>query len=154
MGLQSPKRMDEEKNSRFVYLHFTEVLKTRDGHNPKDLANRIYRYELVGNHLIGPNLLLDLPATPEPYHNGGKILIGPDNNLYVVVGDIGLGREEIEKSSKVQNNEEGPDPDGKLESFVSHRMAVKWMIKESLVTNILSICITHMAFETVFGNGL
>jgi glucose/arabinose dehydrogenase len=113
LGIAVAKRLDEDKDSRFVYLHFTEVLNTRDGHNPEDLANRIYRYELVGNHLIGPNLLLDLPATPEPYHNGGKILIGPDDNLYVVVGDMGLGREEIEKSSKVQNNEEGPDPDGR-----------------------------------------
>ena len=77
------------------------------------LANRIYRYELVGNHLIRPNLLLDLPATPDPYHNGGKILIGPDDNLYIVVGDMGLGRKEIEKSSTVQNNIEGPDPDGR-----------------------------------------
>jgi aldose sugar dehydrogenase len=113
LGIAVAKRMDEEKDSRFVYLYFTEVLKNQDVHDPEALANRIYRYELVGNRLIGPNLLLDLPATPEPYHNGGKILIGPDDNLYVVVGDMGLGREEIEKSSKVQNNEEGPDPDGR-----------------------------------------
>jgi aldose sugar dehydrogenase len=113
LGIAVAKRMDEERDSRFVYLLFTEVLKNQDGQNPEDLANRIYRYELVGNHLIDPNLLLDLPATPDPYHNGGKILIGPDDNLYVVVGDMGLGRKEIEKSSKVQNNKEGPVPDGR-----------------------------------------
>jgi aldose sugar dehydrogenase len=30
-----------------------------------------------------------------------------------VVGDMGLSRKEIENSSKVQNNKEGPDPDGR-----------------------------------------
>jgi glucose/arabinose dehydrogenase len=40
-------------------------------------------------------------------------MVGPDNTLYVVVGDMGLGRKEIEKSSEAQNNREGPAPDGR-----------------------------------------
>jgi aldose sugar dehydrogenase len=38
--------------------------------------------------LVNPKLLLDLPAVPGPRHMGGVISIGPDNNLYVSVGDL------------------------------------------------------------------
>jgi glucose/arabinose dehydrogenase len=53
----------------------------------------IYRYELVDNKLVNPKLLLNLSAKPgfyiTPDHVGGKILIGPDQNVYVVIGDVG-----------------------------------------------------------------
>ena len=52
------------------------------------LGNRLYRYELVDNKLVNPKMLLDLPADPGPRHNGGDVLIGPDKNLYITVGDI------------------------------------------------------------------
>jgi glucose/arabinose dehydrogenase len=103
----------EASVSTYVYLQFTEDPKNRDSHSAEPSANRVYRYELVDNHLINPSLLLDLPAYPNPYHNGGKIIVGPDNNLYIVVGDMGLGRKDIDKSSMVQNNREGPAPDGR-----------------------------------------
>jgi glucose/arabinose dehydrogenase len=56
------------------------------GNDP--LGNRPYRYEFLNNKLVNPKLLLDLPAKPIPIHNGGKIVIGPDNNVYLVVGDL------------------------------------------------------------------
>jgi glucose/arabinose dehydrogenase len=43
---------------------------------------------LNNNKLVNPKLLLDLPAIPGPRHNGGAIIIGPDNNLYVPIGDV------------------------------------------------------------------
>ena len=33
-------------------------------------------------------LILDLPAAPGPYHQGGKLKIGYDNYLYAVIGDL------------------------------------------------------------------
>jgi hypothetical protein len=30
-----------------------------------------------------------LPLTPGTIHNGGVVLIGPDNNVHTVVGEIG-----------------------------------------------------------------
>ena len=38
--------------------------------------------------LINPKLLLSIPSFPDPAHIGGIIDIGPDNNLYVTVGNF------------------------------------------------------------------
>ena len=56
----------------FVYLYYTNA--------GAHLGNHIYRYEFVGNKLINPKLILNLPASPGPIHDGGKVDIGPDKN--------------------------------------------------------------------------
>lgn len=111
---------DNKQGSTYVFLYYAEV----DGKDHEELeddseagdeneeereniANRVYRYELVGNELVNPRLLLDLPGTPGPYHNGGEITIGPDGNLYVVVGDV------RNDDGLAQNNLEGEEPDGR-----------------------------------------
>ena len=38
---------------------------------------------------MNPMLMLDLPALPGPRYNGGPVVIGPDNNVYVIIGDVG-----------------------------------------------------------------
>jgi aldose sugar dehydrogenase len=73
------------------------------------IGNRLYRYELVNNKLVNPKLLLDLPGTPGPAHNGGAIQIGPDNNVYVTIGDLN----NKDTSMKVQNVQRGENPDGR-----------------------------------------
>ena len=94
----------------YVFLFYSETL-AKDGGNP--VGNRLYRYELVNNDtLVNPKLLLDLPATPGPSHNGGVVTIGPDNNVYVVVGDLNY----LNKSSAntlAQNVDGSPLPDGR-----------------------------------------
>ena len=80
------------------------------------MGNRVYRYELAGDRLIKPKLLLDLPAGPGYAHNGGKILNGPDHNLYVPIGDLLRGNkttENIKNISKV---------DGSLAFFALQKM--------------------------------
>lgn len=59
-----------------------------------------------GTRLIKPQLLLDLPATPKPTHNGGVVTIGPDNYVYTVIGDVDVHR------NPAQNKESGKDVDG------------------------------------------
>jgi aldose sugar dehydrogenase len=74
----------------YVFLYFTEI-NGKDGDDRKGIepiGNRLYRYEFVDDKLVNPKLLLDLPAYPGPRHNGGAIEIGPDNNIYIPVGDI------------------------------------------------------------------
>jgi len=88
-----------DKNVTHVFLYYTES-KSKDGGDECDvpthckpgndpLGNRLYRYDLVSNKLVNPKLLLDLPSTPGPAHNGGIVKIGPDNNVYVVLGELG-----------------------------------------------------------------
>ena len=50
--------------------------------------------------------MLDLPALPGPRYNGGPVVIGPDNNVYVIIGDVGG------HTTMVQNFENGSEPDG------------------------------------------
>ena len=76
----------------YVFLYFTEIESAdredvSQGNDP--IGNRLYRYEFVNNNtLVNPKLLLDLPAVPGPRHNGGAIMVGPDNNLYIPIGDV------------------------------------------------------------------
>jgi aldose sugar dehydrogenase len=71
-----------KQGSNFVFLYFTE------SQDNEPLRNRIYRYEWNGRELTNPVLMLDLPAMPGPYHDGGKLEVGPDNYLYAVIGDL------------------------------------------------------------------
>ncbi|HYX57272.1 MAG TPA: PQQ-dependent sugar dehydrogenase [Nitrososphaeraceae archaeon] len=97
LGIAVAKNLTGPTINTYVFVYFTES--TADGNddcpspghcNPgsEPLGNRLYRYELVNNKLINPKLLLDLPATPGPGHNGGAIRIGPDNNIYVPIGEL------------------------------------------------------------------
>jgi glucose/arabinose dehydrogenase len=101
----------------FVFLYYTEQHEAYDNvyaKNPTEnvdviqntttqgLSNHLYRYEMDYQHnkLTNRKLLLDLPASPPPAsssilssspgdHNGGKVIIGPDENVYVTIGDVG-----------------------------------------------------------------
>lgn len=100
----------------YVFLYFTETESVdrediNEGNDP--IGNRLYRYELVNDKLVNPKLLLDLPATPGPRHNGGAIVIGPDNNLYIPVGDIDGTYQSEESETLAQNFPGGVQPDGR-----------------------------------------
>jgi aldose sugar dehydrogenase len=83
LGMNSePASNYSNQKSDFVFLYFTEA------QDNEPLRNRIYRYEWNGHDLINPFLILDLPAMPGPYHDGGKLVMGPDNSLYAVIGDL------------------------------------------------------------------
>jgi aldose sugar dehydrogenase len=82
---------------RYVYLYYTQSGSNVDGdefrgHAPPK-GNMIYRYEFSNDKLINPLPLLQLPANPgitkRPNHNGGKLAIGPDGNVYAVIGEVG-----------------------------------------------------------------
>ena len=89
-------------NKNAVFLYFTESsLEEND-----QLRNRIYKYQWNDEEqlLVNPTLILDLPAIPGPNHDGGKLMIGPDNYLYAVIGDLN-------HMGKLQNIVNGPEPD-------------------------------------------
>jgi aldose sugar dehydrogenase len=107
--------ISKNDSKTFVFLYYTEINgkdgEDRQGKEP--LANRLYRYELVDNKLVNPLLLLDLPANPGPRHNGGAITIGPNNNLYVPIGDVDGSFKEENTETESQNYNDGVDPDGR-----------------------------------------
>jgi glucose/arabinose dehydrogenase len=101
---------NNDTGKTFVFLYYTEA-EGEDGGTA--IGNRLYRYEFEEDgssgsgtamqttvttttsttantsigRLVNPKLLLDLSADPGPRHNGGAITIGPDNNLYIPIGD-------------------------------------------------------------------
>ena len=110
LGIAISKQPD---GKTFVFISFTESGNEVDGSdvesNVDPAGNRLYRYEYVDGQLINPVLLLDLTARPpndRGEHNGGKIRIGPDNNIYFIVGEVGGHR------TQAQNIEDGPPPNG------------------------------------------
>ncbi len=95
-------------NNTNVFLYFTESNNMSSKNIPNDaqLRNRTYKYEWSGQTLVNPSLVLDLPAIPGPYHNGGKLIVGPDHHLYIVIGDLAGPK------TQAQNNKTGPPIDG------------------------------------------
>lgn len=86
-------------NKIYVFLYFTEAEVEGSDICPSasyclpenaPLGNRVYRYEWdnSSSKLVNPVLLLDLPAEPGPLHNGGKLIVGPDNKIYFTIGDL------------------------------------------------------------------
>ena len=98
-----PREHSDKGYPTYVFLYFTKnEFAERDGGDlcPRanfcqknsltsgnNVTNYLYRYEFVDDRLVNPISLLKIPATPGADHNGGAIAIGPDNNVYVIVGD-------------------------------------------------------------------
>ena len=86
-------------NLTYVFLYYVENsandgsrISSRHGND-----NRVYRYIWDPDRLLLSNksLVLDLPATSSVARDGGKINIGPDNQLYTAIGDLtSEGREQ------------------------------------------------------------
>ena len=100
-----------------VFLYYTESVKDGDDLSEKKipLGNRLHRYDLVGDKLINPKLLLNLPSTPGSAHNGGEILLDGKGNIYVTIGDLNRSNAKNSNSTitMVQNNQDGSYPDGR-----------------------------------------
>ena len=115
-------KSESEDEIRYVFIYFTESERIDGSDSCKatyycvsdegTVGNNLYRYELKDDKLINPKLLLHLPAWPAPAHNGGVVKIGPDNNLYLTVGDF-VGSVNETSRTKAQNYKNGTEPDGR-----------------------------------------
>lgn len=75
------------ENDTSVFLYLTENYEDKT-------RNVVYKYIYDENEKILENmtLVLELPGEPGPFHNGGKLAIGPrDGYLYAVIGDVSSG---------------------------------------------------------------
>lgn len=75
------------ENDTAVFLYLTE--------NYEDKTRNVvykYIYDEKEKTLENMTLVLELPGEPGPFHNGGKLAIGPrDGYLYAVIGDVSSG---------------------------------------------------------------
>lgn len=129
---------NDSKDNTFVYLYYTlcgkdkatdsEVIQqflngekvgqptAKDG--SKKCGNYVYRYELdaKNNKLVAPKLIASLPGLPGPSHNGGKLLMDKEKNLFVTIGDLQTTKFNQNKTgydTKAQNIINGTFPDGR-----------------------------------------
>ncbi|MGI9012441.1 MAG: PQQ-dependent sugar dehydrogenase [Nitrososphaeraceae archaeon] len=98
--------------SNNVFLYYIEC---KDMMKNTDCENRIYRYDLdnKNNILINPKFLVGIPSFPDPSHIGGIIDIGPDENLYVTIGNFQNTIPTKIYKTKTQNYEKGEAVDGR-----------------------------------------
>lgn len=114
-GLLGLAIIEAQNATGYIYLYYTEA-NTTSGKCPKPdyclprtepAGNRLYKFNLSkdNNDITDSKLMLSLPASPGNEHNGGKIIIGPDNNIYLVIGSL-MGHK-----TAAQNYENGKQVD-------------------------------------------
>jgi glucose/arabinose dehydrogenase len=102
LGIAIWNRRNETTPAVFLYL-------TEENHDNKP-RNLVYKYVYDENEktLENKTVILDLPGEPGPFHNGGKISIGPrDGYIYAVIGDVSSG------GGMLDNQRPGRPPDDK-----------------------------------------
>jgi glucose/arabinose dehydrogenase len=89
----------------FVYVYVT---RRHDG----NLRNQIVRIRDVNGRGRRMKILMSSPASSSPYHNGGRILFGPDDELYAIVGDGHDPRNAQDRTRNLRGKILRLDPDG------------------------------------------
>jgi aldose sugar dehydrogenase len=108
-------------SSKHVFLYFTEST-SADGSDVcptiycsqpiEPIQNKLYRYDLKNDKLVNPKLLFSGPKLNVASHIGGALKIGPDNNLYIIIGDF-HGHQNNMTGATSQNTKNGTFPDGR-----------------------------------------
>lgn len=97
LGIAVAQRINAT-GEKVVFLYYTE---DQEG----EIRNRVYSYEWSPDSgITAGKLVLDLPGTPGPNHDGGKLAIGQDGMLYAVIGDLN-------RNGMLQNYQGGDKPD-------------------------------------------
>jgi glucose/arabinose dehydrogenase len=90
--------------SSSVFLYLTE---RNYQENSRNFVYK-YLYDEDEKRLENGTVILELPGEPGPFHNGGKITIGPnDGYMYAVIGDVSAG------GGMLDNQISGKPPDDK-----------------------------------------
>jgi aldose sugar dehydrogenase len=113
LGIASKETVD---NKTMVFVYYTLSGGKEDSEdtfkNVTSSGSILERYELSNNKLINPKILLRInsnslaPLDNGGQHVGGKVVIGPDKNVYLQVGD-GMNQKTL-----AQNYHNGTLPNG------------------------------------------
>jgi glucose/arabinose dehydrogenase len=95
--------------SPYVYVYVTRTAKGA-------LRNQVLRIRVKGGKGVGARTILQSPASSSPYHNGGRILFGPDKKLYVFVGDGHNSANAQDRTANLRGKVLRVNPDGSAPS--------------------------------------
>ncbi|MDQ3903560.1 MAG: PQQ-dependent sugar dehydrogenase [Thermoproteota archaeon] len=78
---------NEDNGVSYAFLYFAKAEVADNDGNTK-VVNRLYRYDVNNGKFTNSKLIFEMPSSMRSEHNGGKLMIGPDKNIYLTIGDI------------------------------------------------------------------
>jgi glucose/arabinose dehydrogenase len=102
-----------EDDSISVYLYYTKPENKSQDDDRNLASNNVYAYKLVNNKLVNPKILLHLSDLHQTQHNGGVVLIGPDDSIYTIVGEGDTYYDGRALKARTQNYKDGTEAVGR-----------------------------------------
>jgi glucose/arabinose dehydrogenase len=96
---------NDNNGTSHAFVYYAELNVTEDDGKTK-LVDILYRYDMINGKFINPKIIFEMPTVSSALHNGGKLIISPDKNVYLTTGEIDAWR------TKAQNVKNGSLPDG------------------------------------------
>ena len=81
--------LHNDNGTSYAFLYYILAKVTEDDGTTK-VVNSLYRYDITNGKFTNPKLIFEIstPTLRGSIHNGGKLMVGPDNNIYVTTGDL------------------------------------------------------------------
>jgi glucose/arabinose dehydrogenase len=97
--------LQNDNGTSYAFLYIYHVEAPEDDGTTK-VVDRLYRYDITNGKFANPKLFFEITSSHESQHDGGKLMIGRDKNVYVTIGDL------YRPVTKAQNIKNGSLPDG------------------------------------------
>ncbi|HEY9407902.1 MAG TPA: PQQ-dependent sugar dehydrogenase [Nitrososphaera sp.] len=98
--------IDVQKNSSGATNVFLFYYVKKPDDNSGQAGIYVNKYEFIDDKLVNPKTIFYVPVIGQSIHNGGGLTIGPDQNVYFIIGELDG------KRTRAQNFIDGPEPDG------------------------------------------
>jgi DNA-binding beta-propeller fold protein YncE len=94
-------------STSYAFLYYYEAEVPEDD-GTINFVNRLYRYDITNGKFTNPKLFFEISNynADLAIHHGGKVMVGPDNNIYLTLGDLDS------RQTKAQNVKSGSLADG------------------------------------------
>jgi glucose/arabinose dehydrogenase len=114
---------ENNDDSEGVFLYYTESPSQNDTYDQDPKQAALYKYEFQNDNMSNPELIFSLSANSTHntgFHVGGEVIIGPDENVYLSVGDMDMRRTESQN-----HNEQPSDGTGVIYRITREGKAVE-----------------------------